>query len=104
MLPNHVNFPIFLLQTEIEENPMSNLDCINILKKIRQRAVGSTVTQLIDYIDGQIDVLQTMDSTPINAIPGHDNLIPRGYTETGSTTATITPAAQPPRFRGADMD
>ena len=81
---------------------MNTLECINILKKVRQRAIGSTVTQLIDYIDGQIDALQTLDNTSINAVPGLSNTLPRDYVECGETTAKISPSALP-RFRGADM-
>jgi hypothetical protein len=88
---------------------LSNLDYINLLGKIRQRAFDASATSLIDYIDGQIDAIRMMDDTPINGIPGQDNTIPRNLVSDGSTVATITPAAMPkptptPRFRGADMD
>lgn len=87
---------------------LSNLDFIGLLEKIRQRAFDASATSLIDYIDGQIDIIRMMDDTPINGIPGHDNTIPRNLVNEGNTVATITPAAMPtptptPRFRGADM-
>ena len=88
---------------------LSNLDYINLLGKIRQRAFDASATSLIDYIDGQIDAVRMMDDTPINGVPGQDNTIPRNLVSDGSTVATITPAVMPkptptPRFRGADMD
>lgn len=89
---------------------LSNLDYINLLGKIRQRAFDASATSLIDYIDGQIDIIRMMDDTPINAIPGQDNTIPRNLVKEGTTVATITPAmptptpTPTPRFRGADMD
>lgn len=87
---------------------LSNLDYINLLEKIRQRAFDAAATSLIDYIDGQIDAIRMMDNTQINGIPGQNNTIPRNLVNEGSTVATITPAATPtpaptPRFRGADM-
>lgn len=87
---------------------LSNLDFIGLLEKIRQRAFDASATSLIDYIDGQIDIIKMMDDTPINGIPGQDNTIPRNLVNEGNTVATITPAAMPkpaptPRFRGADM-
>ena len=87
---------------------LSNLDYINLLGKIRQRAFDASATSLIDYIDGQIDAVRMMDDTPINGVPGQDNTIPRNLVSDGSTVATITPAVMPkptptPRFRGADM-
>lgn len=87
---------------------LSNLDYINLLEKIRQRAFDASATSLIDYIDGQIDIIRMMSDTQINAIPGQDNTIPLNLVNQGSTVATITPAAVPKptpttRFRGADM-
>ena len=87
---------------------LSNLDYINLLGKIRQRAFDASATSLIDYIDGQIDAIRMMDDTPINGVPGQDNTIPRNLVSDGSTVATITPAVMPkptptPRLRGADM-
>ena len=101
---------------------LSNLDFINLLEKIRQRATAlidcldgqndailrEGATALIAYIDGQIDIIRMMDDTPINGILGQDNTIPRNLVNEGNTVATITPAAMPkpaptPRFRGADM-
>lgn len=102
---------------------LSNLDYINLLEKIRQRATAlidcldgqndatlrEGATALIAYIDGQIDFIRMMADTPINGVSGQDNTIPRNFVSDGSTVATITPAAMPkptptPRFRGADMD
>jgi hypothetical protein len=87
---------------------LSNLDYINLLGKIRQRAFDASATSLIDYIDGQIDAIRMMDDKPINGVPGQDNTIPLNLVSDGSTVATITPAIMPkptptPRFRGADM-
>lgn len=89
---------------------LSNLDYINLLGKIRQRAFDASATSLIDYIDGQIDIIRMMDDTPINAIPGQDNTMPLNLVNEGITVATINPAVMPkptptptPRFRGADM-
>ena len=87
---------------------LSNLDYINLLGKIRQRAFDASATSLIDYIDGQIDIIRMMDDTPINGIPGQDNTIPLNLVNEGETVATPNPAVMPkptptPRFRGADM-
>ena len=91
---------------------LSNLDYINLLGKIRQRAFDASATSLIDYIDGQIDIIRMMDDTPLNGIPngipGQDNTIPLNLVNEGETVATLNPAVMPkptptPRFRGADM-
>ena len=85
---------------------MTNNDCINILRKVRLRAQASTPTQLLDYIDGQIDALSTLSN--------QSNL---AATQLGQThgIAEISPCECPderrfvpdenptPRFHGADM-
>jgi hypothetical protein len=85
---------------------MTNNDCINILRKVRIRAQASTPTQLLDYIDGQIDALSTMSNS--------SNLTESSIGKTHGIVE-ITPCVCPderrfvpdenptPRFRGADM-
>lgn len=73
---------------------MDNKQCIDILRKIRQRALSLTSQQLVMYIDGQIDLLDTVSSD----ITEQDLSIP-----VARSVSTSKPIATTPRFRGADM-
>lgn len=52
---------------------MKTEEVINILKQIRSRAVAKPTPSLLDYIDGQIDILKTVND------------------DSGSSTAPFTP-------------
>lgn len=87
---------------------MTNEECISILRKIRQRAVGSTNSQLLDYIDGQIDVLSTIDtqssSTP-HFPSGVRTHVKDGTTGTANVGVSYAGTVKStPRFRGADSN
>ena len=98
-------------------------DCINLLRRVRDKAATSTTSQLLDYIDGQIDALESVytslavqsisDKIPHQKAPWEDNeqyqnngpkddlLYPRQYTNSAPCDNASTTVA---RFRGADMD
>ena len=78
---------------------MTTQDCINILKKVRNRSLSATPAQLLDYIDGQIDALSTVGITPDTV--QHD--IPRSPLLDGCATDPTESGEHAPRFRGADM-
>jgi len=40
---------------------MSTVDFIAVLQKIKEKAGSSTTQQMVDYIDGQIDLLKSMN-------------------------------------------
>ena len=81
---------------------MDNTQCIDILRKVRQRALTMTTQQLVTYLDGQIDALETVDSDNSQLTPTwmtrSGQTIPESTTATRSRTLSSTP-----RFRGADM-
>ena len=105
-------------------------DCISLLRRVRDKAATSTTSQLLDYIDGQIDALESVyTSLAIKAIaqsvpqsnspwepaepkPWENNEVyqnddkyvnshPRQYTNSAPCDNVSTTVA---RFRGADMD
>lgn len=74
---------------------MTNSEYIQLLKRVRQRATSSSsIHQLLDYIDGQIDVISTLDKTDSHS-----------YQSNCINTRSITPTSTPkPKFHGADME
>ena len=98
-------------------------DCINLLRRVRDKAATSTTSQLLDYIDGQIDAIESVypslavqsisnklphprapweGNEPYhNNVPNDDLFHPRQYTKDAPCDNVSTTVA---RFRGADMD
>lgn len=82
---------------------MKTEEVINILKQIRSRAVTKPTT-LLDYIDGQIDILKTVndESEPSAAPYSQFNPI---CSVTGGTPRSVESLDSKPavkRFHGAD--
>ena len=94
---------------------MSNTDFVEILKKVRMKAQSSAnLQQLLDYIDGQIDVLSMMSPTvtninctdPITAVtPKPVECDPKKFMEVldGTGTAPVQPSSTTCRFHGAEF-
>lgn len=106
---------------------MTNTDCISLLRRVRDKAAISTTSQLLDYIDGQIDAIESMSSTSSSDVqcvnprtileqtdapyknnepyqnddPRFEELYPRQYTNRKPCDNVSNTVA---RFRGADMD
>ena len=106
---------------------MTNTDCISLLRRVRDKAAISTTSQLLDYIDGQIDAIESMSSTSSSNVPyahprtiveqtdapytnneqyqnddlRYEEFYPRQYTKDAPCDNVSTTVA---RFRGADMD
>lgn len=98
-------------------------DCISLLRRVRDKAATSTTSQLLDYIDGQIDAIESVypslavqsisNKLPHPRAPWEDNeqfqnngpkddlLYPRQYTNSAPCDNVSNTVA---RFRGADMD
>ena len=81
---------------------MKTEEVINILKQIRSRAVTKPAT-LLDYIDGQIDILKTVndESEPSAALHLHHTI----NSVTGGTPRSVECLDSKPtvkRFHGAD--
>jgi hypothetical protein len=82
---------------------MKTEEVINILKQIRSRAVAKPTPSLLDYIDGQIDILKTVndESEPSTAPYLHHPI----NSVTGGTPRSVECLDSKPtvkRFHGAD--
>ena len=95
---------------------MSNTDFVEILKKVRMKAQSSAnLQQLLDYIDGQIDVLSMMNPTATNIIctdpikaetPKPVECDPKIFMDVlgGNTgTAPVQPSSTTCHFHGAEF-
>ena len=85
---------------------MTNVDFVEMLKKVRMKAQSSSNTQqLLDYIDGQIDVL-TMMSGAASVAPKPVDCDPKIFLETlgeSTGTAPVKPSTTTCRFHGAEF-
>ena len=85
---------------------MTNVDFVEILKKVRIKAQSSSNTQqLLDYIDGQIDLL-TMMSGATAVEPKPVDCDPKIFLETlGESTGAVQvkPSTVTCRFHGAEF-
>ena len=83
---------------------MKTEEVINILKKIRSRVVTNP-TALLDYIDGQIDILSTVkDNSAPSAPSAAPQFHPVGSVTFGTPRSIESLAYKPSvkRFHGAD--
>lgn len=82
---------------------MKTEEVINILKQIRSRAVTKPAT-LLDYIDGQIDILKTVNDEPDPSAAPYSQFHPI-HTVTCGTPRSVECLDSKPtvkRFHGAD--